>query len=159
MFLEKARTVLRRFLAVSRSRAISSTGLSTIPAVMEPSHRMMVPYAEQEIPSWSQRSSRLPILACMLAMFGVLVASEILKWWFLKSLWISFLFCSVMWNGNGPIRWYLYLFFSFQTIAPLIAQSSPVSVSPSRMLETSTATTGFSSRVGSSGIVFIVEGC
>ena len=95
----------------------------------------------------------------MLAMFGVLLSAWISKLWFLKSLWISFLFCSVMWNGKGPIRWYLYLFFSFQTIAPRIAQSSPVSVSPIRMLETSTATTGFSSIAGSSVIVFIVEGC
>ena len=64
-----------------------------------------------------------------------------------------------MWNGKGPMRWYLYLFFSFQTMAPRIAQSSPVSVSPRCMLETSTATTGFSSWAGSSGMVFIVCGC
>ena len=44
-------------------------------------------------------------------------------------------------------------------MAPLIAQSSPVSVSPIRMLETSTATTGFSVWVGSRWIVFIVDDC
>jgi len=64
-----------------------------------------------------------------------------------------------MWKGKGPMRWYLYLFFSFQTIAPLIAQSMPVSVSPILMLETSIATTGLSSKLCSRGIVFIVDGC
>jgi hypothetical protein len=50
------------------------------------------------------------------------------------------------------------MFFSFQTIAARIAHSSPVSVSPIRMLETSMATTERFSVTGSSGIVFIVDG-
>ena len=156
MFLENARTVFRRFLAISRSLVISSMGQSIIPAVMEPSQRIMLPYVEVASPSWSHLSRRFPILACMLT---VLEDSENSKWLFLNALWISFLFCSVMWNGKGPILWYLYLFFCVETIAPLIAQSSPVSVSPILMLETSTAITGFSSVVGSSGIVVIVVGC
>lgn len=52
----------------------------------------------------------------------------------------------------------MYPFFSFRTIAPLIAHSSPVSVSPILMLETSMAATGRSSMMGSRGIVCIVEG-
>jgi len=86
-------------------------------------------------------------------------ASENSKYLFLNSLWISFLFCSVIWKGKGPILWYLYLFFSFQTIAPLMAQSSPVSVSPIRILETSMAMTGLSSWVCSKLIVLIVDDC
>ena len=52
-----------------------------------------------------------------------------------------FLFSSVMWNMKGPRRRYLYFLFCFQTVAPLMATSMPVAVSPILMLEVSTAAT------------------
>ncbi len=62
---------------------------------------------------------------------------------------ISFLFSSVMWNGNGPSRRYRYpLPCCFQTVAALRASSVPVVVSPILMLDTSMAMTGVSSGCG-----------
>ena len=51
----------------------------------------------------------------------------------------------------------MYRLFVFQTIAPLMAQSMPVSVSPTFMLETSMATTGVASKSGFRGIGSIVK--
>lgn len=50
------------------------------------------------------------------------------------------------------MRKYLYLFFSFQTIVPLMAQIMPSFVSPIFMLETSMPTIVVSSLAGFSGI-------
>ena len=62
---------------------------------------------------------------------------------------ISFLFSSVMWNGNGPKRRYRYPRWAcFQTVAALSASSVPVVVSPILMLDTSMAITGVWSGCG-----------
>jgi len=48
--LEKAKTTLERFLATSKSWDTSCTGLSEVPAVSEPSHRMRLLWLEPDTP-------------------------------------------------------------------------------------------------------------
>ena len=65
-----ARTVLRRFLVISKSRKSALVGLSVVPAVSDPSHRIMLPRERADMLICSQRSSRLLIRFCILGRFG-----------------------------------------------------------------------------------------
>ncbi len=65
-----ARTVLRRFLAISKSCERTFVGLSGVPAVSDPSQSMMLSCELVDMLICSQRSSRLLIRFCMLSKFG-----------------------------------------------------------------------------------------
>jgi len=108
VIFEKAKTVLSRFRAVSKSCASTVTGVSGVPAVSEPSKSMSVPWLWLVTLVWSHLSSSVVMRVCMWIMLGTLVwlfsfVSK-LYWW--KSWLISVLFSSVMWNGKGPMRKY-----------------------------------------------------
>lgn len=65
-----ARTVLRRFLVISKSCKSALVGLSGVPAVSDPSHRIMLSRELVDTLICSQRSSRLPTRFCMLGRLG-----------------------------------------------------------------------------------------
>jgi len=46
-------------------------GLSTVPAVRDPSHKMMLFWEEPQMIVWIHRSRRLPIRACMWTRLGL----------------------------------------------------------------------------------------
>jgi len=71
VIFEKARTLLRRLRAVSKSCCIMWVGESFVPAVSEPSQRMRVFWLCVATPICSQRSSRVVIRVCMWSRLGV----------------------------------------------------------------------------------------
>jgi len=54
-------------------------GLSTVPAVRDPSHRMMVFWEELQMIVWIHLSRRLLIRACMWTRLGVFASFDVSK--------------------------------------------------------------------------------